>query len=95
MTWTFIHNEATLGFRRYAGGEVGTMSPLHSHVATEIKVWMARRNVDQNELARRVGHSQPWVSTRLTGKTAISLDDLAGAARDCYFAAVGVAVPAA
>lgn len=57
------------------------MKPRKHHaeaqdVATEIKVWMARRRLTQAELADRVGHDHTWVSKRLSGKVALTVDDL-------------------
>lgn len=45
-------------------------------VLTEIRAWMARRDVSQSELARRLGVSSPWVNKRLHEVVPISLDDL-------------------
>lgn len=55
------------------------MSKLDStpqHVRVEIAVWMRRRGMTQEALAGLVGHEQTWVSKRLTGRVAISIDDL-------------------
>ena len=46
------------------------------HVRTEIKVWMARRRLNQIELAQRLGHDQTGVSRRLSGKRTMTVDDL-------------------
>lgn len=53
------------------------MSPISEYAATEIRVWMARRRMNQALLGEAIGHDQTWVSKRLGGRTAISLDDLA------------------
>lgn len=45
-------------------------------VATEIRVTMARRHWNQAELARRLGVSEQWVSTKLRGKSAMFVNDL-------------------
>jgi transcriptional regulator with XRE-family HTH domain len=42
----------------------------------EIKVAMVRAGVTGRELARRLGTSQTWVSTRLNGVTPLDLDDM-------------------
>ena len=52
------------------------MSPISEYVATEVKVWMARRRMNQGDLGAALGHDQTWVSKRLSGRTAITLDDL-------------------
>lgn len=46
------------------------------HVLTEIKVWMARRRINQSELAAKLGVQQSWVSKRLAGKVALTVGDL-------------------
>lgn len=45
-------------------------------VATEVKVWMARRRLTQAELAAKVGHDQTWLSKRLSGKVMLSVEDV-------------------
>jgi transcriptional regulator with XRE-family HTH domain len=45
-------------------------------VLVEIRVWMARRHMNQSELAVRVGEAQPWVSKRLSGTVGLGVDDL-------------------
>jgi transcriptional regulator with XRE-family HTH domain len=42
----------------------------------EIKVTMVRAGVTGRELARRLGTSQTWVSTRLNGTTPLDLNEL-------------------
>ncbi|GIE35948.1 hypothetical protein Ait01nite_089930 [Actinoplanes italicus] len=46
-------------------------------VAVEIRVAMARENIKQSELARRIGRTEQWLSVRRTGKQPIDLNDLA------------------
>jgi transcriptional regulator with XRE-family HTH domain len=59
------------------------MSALRTQqaVATEIRVTMLRRGVNQTELAQRLGHDQTWLSKRLKGRTTLSIDDLDQIAR--------------
>lgn len=45
-------------------------------ITTEIKVWMARRRLNQGELAARIGVDQSWVSKRLSMKTTLTVEDL-------------------
>jgi len=45
-------------------------------VLVEIKVWMARRRINQTELAAKIGVAQSWVSKRLAGTVALTVDDL-------------------
>jgi len=45
-------------------------------IATEVKVWMARRRLTQAELGRAAGHDQTWVSKRLSGKVPMTVEDL-------------------
>jgi transcriptional regulator with XRE-family HTH domain len=42
----------------------------------EIKVTMVRAGVSGRQLARRLGVSQTWISTRLNGTTPLDLDDM-------------------
>lgn len=53
-----------------------TTSRSTESVLTEIKVWMARRRINQSELADKLGVAQSWVSKRLAGKVAMSVSDL-------------------
>ena len=46
-------------------------------VLVEIKVWMARRDVTQVELAKRLGVAQSWVSKRLHGVVALTVGAMA------------------
>lgn len=45
-------------------------------VLVEIRAWMARRDMSQSELARRLGVTSPWVNKRLHEVVPISVDDL-------------------
>lgn len=60
-----------------------TMSPgdpaktLTQLVATEIKVEMARQDLRQSQLARKMGVTEQWLSVRLRGRQPIDLNDLA------------------
>lgn len=49
---------------------------LSAGVLANIRAELARRSISQKELARRVGQSQKYVSRRLRGETALSLDEL-------------------
>lgn len=49
---------------------------LSERVGMEIKVAMVRAGVTGRELARRLGTSQTWVSTRLNGTTPLDLNEL-------------------
>lgn len=53
-----------------------TRGSLSERVGMEIKVAMVRNGVTGRELARRLGASQTWVSTRLTGATPLDLNEL-------------------
>lgn len=53
-----------------------TTSRSAEPVLTEIKVWMARRRINQSELAESLGVAQSWVSKRLAGKVTLSVGDL-------------------
>lgn len=57
-----------------------TASRSAEPVLTEIKVWMARRRINQSELAAKLGVQQSWVSKRLAGKVALTVGDLAAVA---------------
>lgn len=54
----------------------GRFGSLNSQVASEIRAMMARRGISGMRLARILGVSQPWVSTRLVGATAITINDV-------------------
>jgi transcriptional regulator with XRE-family HTH domain len=60
---------------------------LSMRVAEEIRVAMARKRMNQSELARHIGVSVPWVNDRLNGLTEIKLNDLPRIA-----AALGVSI---
>lgn len=45
-------------------------------VATEIKVAMARGDVRQSQLARKLGKNEQWLSVRLRGVQPIDMNDL-------------------
>ena len=45
-------------------------------IAEELRAVLARRRLSASELARRMGVSQPYISRRLTGDTALDIDDL-------------------
>lgn len=45
-------------------------------VATEIKVQMARADVRQSQLARKIGKNEQWLSVRLRGRQPFDVNDL-------------------
>lgn len=49
---------------------------LSQRVAAEIRAEMARQQVTQNRLAKKLGVTQPWLWRRVKGEHPISLDDL-------------------
>jgi transcriptional regulator with XRE-family HTH domain len=49
---------------------------LSERVGMEIKVQMVRAGISGRRLALRLGVSQSWISTRLTGTTPIDLNEL-------------------
>jgi transcriptional regulator with XRE-family HTH domain len=53
------------------------VSPIREQVAEEVRVLLARRKISASELARRMGVTQPYISRRLNGETAMDVDDLA------------------
>lgn len=54
-----------------------TQNPtLSTQVAEEIRALLARRRISGRQLAEATGMSQSAISARLTGTTAIDLDDL-------------------
>ena len=59
---------------RVAGNEV---DELTLRVSGEVRAWMARRGVKQQELADRLGITQPSLSMRLRGRTRWTINDLA------------------
>lgn len=63
----------------HCGGMSVDVTPSGSftqRLATEIKVAMLRRGMTGRKLALRLGVSQTWMSTRLTGVTPIDVNDL-------------------
>ena len=56
-----------------AGNEV---DELTLRVSGEVRAWMARRGVKQQELADRLGITQPSLSMRLRGRTRWTINDL-------------------
>lgn len=52
------------------------MSELAETAAAEIRAEMARQRLTQGQLAERCKRSQPWLSRRLAGERALTLDDL-------------------
>lgn len=63
---------ATQGTKR-----AGQMSPLSRRVAVEIKVAMARAELNQLQVTALLGHDGTWLSKRLSGVVKMTLDDLA------------------
>lgn len=63
---------------RSAGHHVAmtTRPTLSAQVAEEIRALLARRRISGRHLAEATGMSQSAISARLTGATAIDLDDL-------------------
>jgi transcriptional regulator with XRE-family HTH domain len=49
---------------------------LSERVAEEIRAMLGRRRMSGRQLATKLGVSQTWMSTRLTGTTPIDLNDL-------------------
>ena len=49
---------------------------LSRAVATEIRVLLLRRNMNQAQLAERMGVNEVWVSRRLRGAQQLDLNDL-------------------
>jgi transcriptional regulator with XRE-family HTH domain len=56
--------------------EPGALAGLNAAVAAEIRAILARRGWKQSQLAERLGVHEMWVSRRLRGVNAISVDDL-------------------
>ena len=56
-----------------AGNEV---DELTLRVSGEVRAWMARRGVKQQDLADRLGITQPSLSMRLRGRTRWTINDL-------------------
>jgi transcriptional regulator with XRE-family HTH domain len=53
-----------------------TRVSLAEHVATRLRVEMARADVTIGELAQRLGESPVWVARRMRGRVPITLADL-------------------
>ena len=71
--------------------------PLNDQVLREIRREMAAQRLSQAELAALIGHSQWFVSYRLTGKkelTLSELEDIAGALRVPIRQLLPVEIPA-
>ena len=49
---------------------------LREAVAEEVRVHLVRQRRSGSWLARETGRTQTWVSTRLTGKVPIDVDDM-------------------
>jgi len=58
--------------------DIGTESAttIRDHVATELRVLLARRRMSATELARRIGATQPYLWRRMSGEISFDLDDL-------------------
>lgn len=57
--------------------EVDLMAePLNTRAKQAIRAEMARRGVKQAELSLALGHSQTWLSWRVTGRTPLTLSDI-------------------
>ena len=54
---------------------VGT-TPLRDRVAEEVRAQLARRRMSASKLGKELGVSQTYVWRRLTGETALDLNDL-------------------
>lgn len=62
---------------------------LSTHVAEEIRVWMTRRRMSGERLAKELGVSSAWISYRINGQVDLRLGELERIA-----AALGVEVAA-
>jgi len=49
-------------------------------VATQVRVELARQNLNQSDLARKLGKHQQWVQRRLSGETRITVEDVVAVA---------------
>lgn len=68
---------------------------LNERVASEVRAEMGRQQLSVNELARRLGFSQPYLSRRMNGTVPLDLIDLEKIARELGVAVETlVAVPA-
>ena len=54
-----------------------TTKSFSERVAAEIRVEMARQDIRQSQLARRLGENDTWLSVRLRGRQEIGVNDLA------------------
>lgn len=54
-----------------------TPSEIHEAVAAEVRAELARQQMSQSELARRLGVNQPWISRRLIGTVPLDVRELA------------------
>lgn len=50
--------------------------PLNQRVTKEIRAEMARQRISQMALGAYLGRNQPYVSSRLTGKTPLTLHEV-------------------
>lgn len=57
--------------------ETVRVQSIREQIAEEVRVLLARRKISASELARRMGVTQPYISRRLNGETALDVDDLA------------------
>lgn len=53
-----------------------TTTSASEPVRVEIQVWMARRRMNQSDVAEAMGVAPSWVNKRLHGAVALSVDDL-------------------
>ena len=60
-----------------ANGQRRGVTEVERATTREIRAWMARRGVQQRELAEALGYTQSAISLRMSGKTAFTLRDLA------------------
>lgn len=49
---------------------------LNERVATEVRAELGRQRISVNELARRLGWSQPYLARRVSGVVALDLTDV-------------------
>ena len=54
----------------------GTPTGLRERVVVAVRVEMARQGITQTRLAELTGLSQAYISRRMTGDTALDIDDL-------------------
>lgn len=58
------------------------MPPVHEErVGDRVRSQLALRELSQASLAQALGHNQQWVSRRLTGDVAFSVDEVIAIAR--------------